>query len=139
MIEIVHLESSRLLLKTGSITRLRVINKMDTVSREQRHGERSGVRRRVTSERKFPQRRRRVLRMYCDAPALAHGRECSAMSWQNKIANKVQVLKGKAKQTAGRISHDRGLEAEGRADQSKGDLKQAGEKLKDAGRRLFGS
>lgn len=60
------------------------------------------------------------------------------MGLQNKIANKVQVLKGKAKEVAGRVSRDRRLEAEGRLDQSSGDLKQGGEKLKDAGRRLFG-
>lgn len=60
------------------------------------------------------------------------------MGFQDKIANKVQVLKGKAKQATGKITHDRGLEIEGRVDQSKGDLRQAGEKLKDAGRRLFG-
>ncbi len=61
------------------------------------------------------------------------------MGLQDKIANKVQVLKGKAKEAAGKISHDPGLEAEGRLDQGKGTLKQAGEKLKDAGRRVFGS
>jgi uncharacterized protein YjbJ (UPF0337 family) len=61
------------------------------------------------------------------------------MGLQDKIANKVLVLKGKGKEAAGKISHDRRLEAEGKVDQGKGDLKQAGEKLKDVGRRLFGS
>jgi uncharacterized protein YjbJ (UPF0337 family) len=61
------------------------------------------------------------------------------MGLQDKIANKVQVLKGKAKEATGRVTHDPGLEVEGRLDQGKGTLRQAGEKLKDAGRRVFGS
>jgi uncharacterized protein YjbJ (UPF0337 family) len=54
------------------------------------------------------------------------------MSAENKAANKVTELKGRAKKTAGRASGDRDLEAEGQADQAKGSLKQAGEKVKDA-------
>ena len=69
---------------------------------------------------------------------LAQWKECLAMSLQDKIANKAQVLKGKAKEAAGRISHDRGLRAEGKLDQGMGELKQAGEKLKDVGRRVLG-
>ena len=54
------------------------------------------------------------------------------MSAQNKAANKVTEVKGKAKEAAGRTTGDESLEAEGQADQVKGDLKQAGEKVKDA-------
>lgn len=60
------------------------------------------------------------------------------MSFQDKIANKVEVLKGKAKEAAGKITRDPRLEVEGKLDQGKGHLKQAGEKLKDAGKGLLG-
>jgi uncharacterized protein YjbJ (UPF0337 family) len=61
------------------------------------------------------------------------------MGLQGKIVNRVQVLKGRAKEAVGKVSDDPVLEAEGKLDQGKGSLKQAGEKLKDAGRRVFGS
>jgi uncharacterized protein YjbJ (UPF0337 family) len=51
---------------------------------------------------------------------------------ENKAANKVTEVKGKAKKGAGKAIDDPALEAEGRAQQSKGNLKQAGEKVKDA-------
>jgi uncharacterized protein YjbJ (UPF0337 family) len=54
------------------------------------------------------------------------------MATEDKAANKVTELKGKAKKGTGKALDDPGLEAEGRADQSKGNLKQAGEKVKDA-------
>ncbi|HVD13167.1 MAG TPA: CsbD family protein [Actinomycetota bacterium] len=54
---------------------------------------------------------------------------------RNKARNKAQELKGQVKESAGRASGDRSLEAEGRADQTKANLKQAGEKIKDAFRR----
>jgi uncharacterized protein YjbJ (UPF0337 family) len=60
------------------------------------------------------------------------------MGLPDKIANKAQVLKGKAREAAGRLTQDPGLELKGKMDQSAGEFKQAGEKLKDAGRRLFG-
>jgi uncharacterized protein YjbJ (UPF0337 family) len=61
------------------------------------------------------------------------------MSFQDKIADKAQVLKGKVKETAGKITHDPELEAEGKVDQGAGHLKQAGEKVKDAGKSVFDS
>lgn len=61
------------------------------------------------------------------------------MGFQDKIANTGQVLKGRAKEAAGKITHDPGLEVEGKLDQGKGNLKQAGEKVKDAGKGVFGS
>ena len=50
----------------------------------------------------------------------------------DKLSNMAEKAAGKVKETAGRASDDRSLEAEGRNDQSKADLKQAGEKVKDA-------
>lgn len=54
------------------------------------------------------------------------------MSTEDKVSNKAQELKGKAKEGIGDATDDRRLENEGRADQTKGSLKQAGEKVKDA-------
>lgn len=60
------------------------------------------------------------------------------MGLQGKIANKAEVLKGKVKEAAGRITGNPLLEVEGRLDQGRGNLKQAGEKVKDAGKNVFG-
>jgi len=54
------------------------------------------------------------------------------MGLDDKIDNKSEDLRGKAKETIGRATDDQELEAQGRADQSKSDIKQAGEKIKDA-------
>ena len=51
---------------------------------------------------------------------------------EDKIKNKTQQLKGKAKEVAGRSVGNESLERKGRLDQAKGDLKQAGEEVKDA-------
>ena len=51
---------------------------------------------------------------------------------RNKTRNATQKLKGRLKETAGRITGDRRLEAEGRSDKTSANLKQAGEKVKDA-------
>ena len=51
---------------------------------------------------------------------------------RNKTRNAAQKVKGQVKETAGRVTGDRRLEAEGRADKTKANLKQAGEKVKDA-------
>jgi uncharacterized protein YjbJ (UPF0337 family) len=61
------------------------------------------------------------------------------MSFQDKISDKAQVLKGKVKETAGKITNDPALEVEGKLDQGKGHIKQAGEKVKDAGKSVFDS
>ncbi len=53
------------------------------------------------------------------------------MSAGDKAKNWTEDAKGKAKEAAGRVSHDEQLEAEGRVDQTKADAKQAGEKVKD--------
>jgi uncharacterized protein YjbJ (UPF0337 family) len=60
------------------------------------------------------------------------------MSWQNKVMNTVEVLRGKAKEAAGRITGNARWEAAGRLGQSRGNLKQAGEKVKDVAKSIFG-
>ncbi|MDQ2790428.1 MAG: CsbD family protein [Pseudonocardiales bacterium] len=60
------------------------------------------------------------------------------MSFQDKVANSAEVLKGKAKEAAGKITGNPRLEVEGKLDQGKGNLKQAGEKVKDAGKGVLG-
>lgn len=54
------------------------------------------------------------------------------MAADDKIDNKTDQVKGKAKETLGKATDDDELEAKGKKDQAKGDVKQAGEKLKDA-------
>jgi uncharacterized protein YjbJ (UPF0337 family) len=50
----------------------------------------------------------------------------------DKIKDKAQVAKGQVKETVGKATKDRSLEAEGTADKVSGNMKQAGEKVKDA-------
>ena len=45
---------------------------------------------------------------------------------RNKTRNATQKAKGQLKETAGRVTGDERLEAEGRADKTKANLKQAG-------------
>jgi uncharacterized protein YjbJ (UPF0337 family) len=54
------------------------------------------------------------------------------MGLDDKIENKVDEARGKAKEGIGKATDDEELEAEGRGEQAKSDLKQAGEKVKDA-------
>jgi uncharacterized protein YjbJ (UPF0337 family) len=54
------------------------------------------------------------------------------MATEDKMQNKTDELKGKAKEGVGRATDDRELEAQGHGDQAKSNLKQAGEKVKDA-------
>jgi uncharacterized protein YjbJ (UPF0337 family) len=54
------------------------------------------------------------------------------MGFKDKAENKIDELKGQGKETAGRASGDRDLEAEGRADQTESKVKDAGEHVKDA-------
>ena len=53
------------------------------------------------------------------------------MGLEDKISNKGQDLKGKAKEVGGKATDDESLEAEGRTDQKKAALKDVGEKVKD--------
>jgi uncharacterized protein YjbJ (UPF0337 family) len=54
------------------------------------------------------------------------------MATENKAANKVTELKGRAKKGLGKATGNEEMETEGKTDQAKGNIKQAGEKLKDA-------
>ena len=56
----------------------------------------------------------------------------AGMSAEDKASNKIDELAGKAKETVGRATHNRDLEAEGKGQQTASNLKQAGEKVKDA-------
>ena len=58
------------------------------------------------------------------------------MSFEDKISNKAQELRGRIKRNAGQVTGNRRMEAEGMAEERGGHLRQAGEKIKDA---LFGS
>ena len=57
------------------------------------------------------------------------------MGNDDKTENKVQELRGKAKEAVGNATDDEALRDQGRRDQSSSDLKQAGEKVKDAFKR----
>jgi uncharacterized protein YjbJ (UPF0337 family) len=57
------------------------------------------------------------------------------MAWIDKLKNMAQISRGKAKQTAGKVTGDGDLESEGVTDQQLGNVKQAGEKVKDAFKR----
>jgi uncharacterized protein YjbJ (UPF0337 family) len=54
------------------------------------------------------------------------------MGLKDKAENKLDELKGQGKESAGRASGDRDLEAEGKADQTGAKVKNAGEHVKDA-------
>ncbi len=54
------------------------------------------------------------------------------MGVADKAKNSAQEAVGQAKESAGKMTGDRELEAKGRSDKVAADLKQAGEKVKDA-------
>jgi len=54
------------------------------------------------------------------------------MSNDDKLKNKAEEVKGKAKEMTGDATGDDSLRREGKSDQSKANLKQAGENVKDA-------
>jgi uncharacterized protein YjbJ (UPF0337 family) len=57
------------------------------------------------------------------------------MGNDDKAENKVDELRGKAKEAVGGATGDENLKRQGENDQSKANLKQAGEKVKDAFKR----
>ncbi len=57
------------------------------------------------------------------------------MSFVDKVRNKVDELRGRGKETAGKATGNRDLRAEGRGERGVADLRDAGEKAKDAFRR----
>jgi uncharacterized protein YjbJ (UPF0337 family) len=54
------------------------------------------------------------------------------MGTDDKTENKVDEIRGKAKEAVGKATGDENLERQGENDQTKANLKQAGEKVKDA-------
>ncbi len=54
------------------------------------------------------------------------------MGTDDKARNAGEQVRGKTKETVGRLTGDEELEAQGKLDQARGDLKQAAEKVKDA-------
>ena len=54
------------------------------------------------------------------------------MGNDDKADNKIEEIRGKAKEAVGSATGDEALERQGEHDQSKANLKQAGEKVKDA-------
>ena len=54
------------------------------------------------------------------------------MGNDEKTDNKIEEIRGKAKEAVGDATGDEALERQGERDQSKANLKQAGEKVKDA-------
>ncbi|HET7326045.1 MAG TPA: CsbD family protein [Nocardioidaceae bacterium] len=57
------------------------------------------------------------------------------MGLDDKMKNKSEEAKGRAKEAAGSARGDEQMRAEGKDEQSKSDFKQAGEKAKDAFKR----
>lgn len=57
------------------------------------------------------------------------------MGLTDKAKNTTQRASGGVKETVGKHTDNRDLEAEGKKDQAAGDLKNAGEQVKDAGRK----
>jgi uncharacterized protein YjbJ (UPF0337 family) len=56
----------------------------------------------------------------------------TVMGTDDKVSNKAEELKGRAKEAVGDATDNEQWQAEGRAEKAKGSLKQAGEKVKDA-------
>ena len=59
------------------------------------------------------------------------------MGMSDKMEAGMDKLQGSAKETAGKLTDNERLEAEGKLDQAKGDLKQAAEKVKDGVKDVF--
>jgi uncharacterized protein YjbJ (UPF0337 family) len=58
------------------------------------------------------------------------------MGFMDKLRNKLQMGKGRAKQDIGRATDDPYLETEGRADRVGGATRQVGEQVKDAAKNI---
>jgi uncharacterized protein YjbJ (UPF0337 family) len=54
------------------------------------------------------------------------------MGFDDKVDNKTDDVKGRAKEALGSVTGDDEMKNEGRADQAESSVKQAGEKAKDA-------
>lgn len=62
----------------------------------------------------------------------ASRRKEPTMGLEDKLSNKSEDAKGKAKEAVGGATGDDELKNQGKADQAKSDIKDAGEKIKDA-------
>ncbi|GHC67781.1 CsbD family protein [Streptomyces cinnamoneus] len=60
------------------------------------------------------------------------------MSAKNKAKAKAEQAKGRLKETTGKATGDRSMEAEGRAEKAKGDVREAADKGRDALKRKRG-
>ena len=58
------------------------------------------------------------------------------MGAMDKLRNKLQMGKGRAKQDAGRATGNPRMEAEGQGDRVAGSAKQVGEQVKDSGKNV---
>jgi len=58
------------------------------------------------------------------------------MGTQDKASNKLQDIKGKVKETAGKATGNEELERKGKTDQAKASVKDVGEKVKDVGEKV---
>lgn len=58
------------------------------------------------------------------------------MGFLDKVRNKLQMGRGRAKQEIGRAAGDPYLESQGQADRVAGGAKQVGEQVKDAGKNV---
>jgi uncharacterized protein YjbJ (UPF0337 family) len=58
------------------------------------------------------------------------------MSFMNKLRNRFQMGKGRAKEKAGRATGDPYLETKGQAERAGGATRQVGEQVKDAGKNV---
>jgi uncharacterized protein YjbJ (UPF0337 family) len=54
------------------------------------------------------------------------------MGADDKLSNKAEEMKGRAKEAVGDATDNEQWQAEGRGERMKADIKQAGEKVKDA-------
>ncbi|SNQ45898.1 conserved hypothetical protein [Frankia canadensis] len=57
------------------------------------------------------------------------------MSFVDKVRNKMDELRGRGKESAGKATGNPGTQGEGRGERTVADLRQAGEKVKDSFRR----
>jgi uncharacterized protein YjbJ (UPF0337 family) len=62
--------------------------------------------------------------------------EANDMGFMDKLRNRFQMSKGKAKQDVGRATGDPYLEAEGQGERVGGAARQVGEQVKDAGKNV---
>ena len=58
------------------------------------------------------------------------------MGFVDKLKNKMQMGRGRAKENAGRAMGNPRMEAEGQGDRIAGSTKQVGEQVKDAGKNI---